>query len=174
MKMGKFIKVGLATTLICIFGVFALASGGESTTTDQGTQAVGESSENNQNTENGSNLGDYNVEIKGCRLAKDYEGKNVVIIKYGFTNNSENPASFSFALDDAVYQNGIGLNNAFVLNDSAKYNSDDQIKEIKKGTTLDVEVAYELNDITTDIEVEVKELISFNDSIVKKTFKIAQ
>ena len=52
--------------------------------------------------------------------------------------------------------------------------SDNETKEIKKGATLDVEVAYVLNDTTTDLEVEVKELISFNDSVVKKTFSIAE
>ena len=45
---------------------------------------------------------------------------------------------------------------------------------IKAGVSLDVEVAYELNDTTTDIEVEVKELISFDDDLVTKTFSIAQ
>ncbi len=33
-------------------------------------------------------------------------------------------------------------------------------------------VAYDLNDETTDIEVEVKELVSWNDQVVKKTFSI--
>ena len=42
-----------------------------------------------------------------------------------------------------------------------------------KGATIEVEVAYELNDTTTDIEVEVSELISFNDSMITKTFSIA-
>ena len=97
-----------------------------------------------------------------------------VIIKYGFTNNADNPTSFMVAFDDGVYQNGVGLNQSFFVDDSANYNGDDQNKEIKKGASLDVEVAYELNDTTTDIEVEVKEFISFNDSVIKKTFTIAQ
>ena len=47
------------------------------------------------------------------------------------------------------------------------------MKEIKKGATLEVECAYELNDTTTDIEVEVTETFSFDDEIVTKTFSIA-
>ena len=64
------------------------------------------------------------------------------------------------------------LNKAYVLADSADYNSDNQSKEIKKGVSLDVEVAYELNDTITDVEVEVSEFVSFNDDVVKKNFSI--
>ena len=167
MKTNKLISFLLALTLIGSFAVFALGSG-ESTTTDQGTGSANSAESADSSS---SALGDYAVEIKSCRLAKDFEGKDVVIVTYGYTNNSENPTSFFVALDDAVFQNGVGLNEAYVLNDSANYSSDNQMKEIKTGASLDVEVA---NDTTTDIEVEVKELISFNDSIVKKTFSITQ
>ena len=47
------------------------------------------------------------------------------------------------------------------------------MKDIKKGASLEVEVAYELNDSTTDVEVEVSELFSFSDKVIKKTFTIA-
>lgn len=119
-----------------------------------------------------SNLGDYNVVIKSCRIAKNYESKPVVIVKYEFKNNSDKAASFIYTFEDNVYQNGVGLNNSYVLSDSANYSADNQTKEIKSGVTLDVEVAYELNDTTTDILVEVSELISFNEDKVTKTFSI--
>lgn len=73
-----------------------------------------------------------------------------------------------------MYQDGVGLNTAIIIDDNASYSSDNQLKKIKKGASLDVEVAYELNDTTTDIEVEVKEFISFNDKTIKKTFSIAE
>ncbi len=163
--MKKSLSLFLAIALIVVFGAFALASG-ENSTEDQG------SGKNDLNSATDSNLGDYKVEIKGCRLAKDFEGKDVVIVKYGFTNNGDDSASFTFAFDDTVYQNGVGLNEAYILDKSANYDSGNQTKEIKKEATLDVEVAYELNDITTDIEVEVEELISFKDNVVKKKFSI--
>ena len=37
-------------------------------------------------TENPNRLGDYLVEIKSCRLAKDYSGEDVVIVTYAYTN----------------------------------------------------------------------------------------
>lgn len=125
-----------------------------------------------ENDTSNSNLGNYTVDIASCRIAKDYEGKPVVIVKYNFTNNSDKEEAFDYTFDENVYQNGVGLNEAYVLDDSANYNDDNQTKKIKKGTTLEVEVAYKLNDTETDIEVEVKELFSFNNDKITKTFSI--
>lgn len=164
----KIKKSLIAILVILLFAGFALASGSSEEVDDQGSGAA-------SSGESSSNLGDYSVVIDSCRLAKDYEGKDVVIVKYIFTNVSgENATAFWTAFDDTVYQNGVGLNESYFVSDSAGYSSDNQMKEIKAGASLDVEVAYELNDTTTDIEVEVKELISFNDDVVTKTFSIAQ
>ena len=150
----------LVTAIVLIFSLFALASGSSETDNQGSDKAEGE------------NLGEYKVVIDSCRFAEDYEGKDVVIVKYIFTNNDNDATAFWTAFDDNVYQDGVGLNEAYVLEDSANYTADNQTKEIKKGASIEVEVAYELNDTTTDIEVEVKELISFNDDVVTKTFSI--
>jgi len=157
----KKINALLMALLIVIFAVFAMGSG-ESSDKDQGKDSA-----------NNNEIGKYSVVIDSCRLAKDYEGDDVVIVKYVFTNNAdEDSASFAWTFEDAVYQNGVGLNEAYILDDSANYSIDNQTKEIKKGASIEVEVAYELNDTTTDIEVEVKELISFDETTIKKTFSI--
>lgn len=162
----RILSIFAVIALLLAFGLFAMASSdSESGSDDQGS---GDASSN------GSNLGDYKLEIKSCRLAENYEGKPIAIVKYSFTNNSDEPTSFSIAFDDNVYQNGVGLNKCYVASDSANYSDDNQSKEIKKGATLEVEVAYMLNDNTTDLEVEVKELFSFSDKTVKKTFKITK
>lgn len=138
-----------------------------------GVQDQGNGDASPDNSSN-STLGDYEVEIDSCRLATDYEGDAVVIVKFKFTNNGEEPASFYFSVDCNVYQDGIGLNEAYVLSESANYSADNQTKDIKKGASLYVEVAYELNDSTTDIEVEVCEYFSFSNKKIVKTFKIAE
>ena len=98
-----------------------------------------------------------------------------MIVKYVFTNNSDDEAgAFRRKCEDTVYQNGVGLNEAFILADNANYDAGNQSKEIKKGASVEVEVAYELNDATTDIEVEVKALFSFDDKTLTKAFKIAE
>lgn len=164
----KRINLLLAVLLVALFAVFALGSG-ESETKDQGKSGAAA-----KETVAGA-IGDYAVVIDSCRLAKDYEGKDVVIVKYVFTNvEGDDAAAFSYTMDDNVYQNDIGLNGAYVLDDSANYSADNQTKEIKKGATIEVEVAYELNDTTSDIVVEVAELISFEDTLITKTFSIGQ
>lgn len=177
----KKISILLAIIMIATFALFAMGSGEDSdSTVDQGNDTV-KVSENDNNdaddttvAEDNSSLGDYSVVIDSCRMAKDYEGKDIIIVKYIFTNVSDDDAtSFSFAVKDAAYQNGIGLNKAYVIDDSANYDSSTQLKEIKKGASLEVEIAYELDDTTSDVEVEVSELISFDDKIIKKTFTIA-
>jgi len=161
----KIKKTLAAVLVILLFAGFALGSSSSDETDNQGSGSA----------ESSSNLGDYSVVIDSCRLAEDYEGDPVVIVKYIFSNVSgDNATAFWTAFDDNVYQNGVGLNNAYVLNESANYSEDNQMKEIKAGASLEVEVAYELNDTTTDIEVEVEELFSFDDDVVTKTFSIAQ
>ena len=164
--MKKLISLILALAVIATFGVFALASGEDEGNASQGSGTV--------NSENDTEkLGDYSVVIDSCRLAKDFEGKDVVIVKYKFTNNeNDNATSFAGAFENTAYQNGVGLNESYFLDDNSDYSADNQTKEIKKGASIDVEVAYELNDTTTDIEVEVKEFISFSDKTISKTFSI--
>ena len=117
-------------------------------------------------------LGDYEISIVSCRPAFDYKGDPVIIVKFKFNNNDDDPTSFLVAFDYDAYQNGVGLNTTFLLDDSADYSSDNQYKEIKKGASLEVEVAFDLNDTNTDVEIEVSELISWRDDKVTKTFSI--
>ncbi len=165
MNKKKILIWSLVAAVVIIIGAIALGSGGNTSSENQGSGTASTQS-------NDSNLSNYKVDILSCRLAKDYSGKDVVIVKYKFTNNDEKPTSFMVAFSDKVYQNGVGLNNAYILDDSASYSSDNRTKDIKKGSSLDVEVAYELNDTTTDIEVEVSELFSFSDKVIKKKFSI--
>ena len=133
---------------------------------------------NNQNNENANkpstsnNLGNYYVVIKSFRLAEDYAGNPIVIVTYSYTNNAKNAESFSSAISTSVFQNGVGLNECYFADDRANYSTDNQYKEVKSGVTLDVEVAYELNDTTTPIEVEIEEWFSYKDEKVTKTFNI--
>lgn len=114
------------------------------------------------------------MEILSCRVAIDYEGKPVVIVKYSFENVSDSKAaSFVWNVSDKVYQNGMELENAYLLDDSANYDSEKKSVEIQKGTKIEVEVAYVLRDTTSDIEVEVGRLISTEEAVLKKTFTIA-
>ncbi len=176
----------LALLLVLSFSVFAMASveeeSGENKTVDQGSGTAsgnvdkGDKSNAGGSVESGeaednTRLGKYSVVIDSCRLAKDYEGKDVVIVKFIFKNISNSTAtSFAGAMEEAVYQNGVGLNEAYFLDDDANYSSDNQTKEIKKGASIEVEVAYVLEDTTSPIEVEVSEWLSWDDVTLTRTF----
>ncbi len=156
----------LVLLLVLMMVMLAMTACGEGLTDDQGNGGV-------VTTIGSQNLGKYSVTIDSCRMAKDYAGNDVVIVQYTFTNVSDEDAtSFMVAIDDQVFQNGVGLNGAYVMDDSANYDSGNQMKEIKKGASIQVEVAYELNDLTSDIEVEVSELFSLSDNVVKRTFSL--
>ena len=151
----------LILSLVTLSGCLSLG-----TTDNQGNGSISGTPSGTQK----GNLGEYNVVIDSCRLATDYAGKPAVIVKYIFTNYSEDANSFMFSVSDTVYQNGISLDTAIVS--GSNYSSDNQLKEIKTGVTLTVEVAYELDNTTDSIEVEVTELFSFNDLKVIKTFQL--
>lgn len=164
--MKKSISAILSIALVLLFAFFAIASG--SSDGEETTQPAGEV----QAAETGSNVGDYSVEIKESRITKTYDGKPVIVVTYGFTNNSENPTSFCTAFEANAYQGGIGLNESFGVDMDDPYTTDNQFKEIKTGATLDVDVAYELNDTETDVEIEVEEFLGWTDDKVTKIFKL--
>ena len=156
-------KKALSIILITLLVVLSFCACLETDTEhDQGTASA----------DTKSNLSNYGIVIESCRLAEDYSGKPVVIVKYKFTNNDKDPTSFMWTLEDKAFQDGVGLNKSYILDDSANYSSDNQTKEIKQGASIYVEVAYELNDTTSDVEIEVSELISFSDKKITKKFTI--
>ncbi len=166
--MKKLISICLTAVLLLSFCLFAIGSSdAEDTSTNQGSDSA------TIPETDPTKLGKYNIEIKSCRLAKDYEGKDIVIVTYGYTNNSDDATPFMTAVSTKLFQSGIGLNECYLADESANYSSDNQMKDLQKGATLDVEVAYELNDTTTEVVVEVTEWISLDDAKITKTFKLA-
>jgi hypothetical protein len=117
------------------------------------------------------NIDDYYVEILSSRLGKDYDGNPVIIVKYNFTNNGTEPASFMTSVNDTLYQGGIELEIAFMMDDS--YDGNASMLEIKNGATLEVELAYVLRDTTSPVEVEVTDLFGLGSEKIAKTFEIA-
>lgn len=155
--------------VIVVIALIGSVGGGDEPTTNTGDTQNGVIE---TTVANASKLGSYEVEIKNARLTTNYEGKPVVVVTYGFTNNSSEPAAFFLSVEEGVYQNGVGLEKAYVLNDNDPYDEANQNKEIKSGVTIDVDVAYLLNDTETDVDVEVKEFMSFSDDMITKTFSI--
>lgn len=103
-------------------------------------------------------IGDYKCVVKSAVKCQDYAGKDAILVTYDFTNNSNDAISFDIALQANAYQDGIGLETAILEEDT-----DLMDVEIKPGVTKEVKKAYLLRDSSTELEIEISELISFSD-----------
>lgn len=121
-------------------------------------------------------IDDYVINIKSIRLTTNYEDAPSVIVTYDFTNNGEDAKSFMLAVTSKVFQDGIECESTISAFDDDSFNSENQMKDIKTGATLEVEKIYKLNNETSEIEVEVSKLISFskNDPMVVRTFQLTE
>lgn len=116
-------------------------------------------------------LGDYYVKILDAETGlTDYEGNPVIGVKYEFTNNGEENMMFSAATNAQAFQDGVQLELAIMDETSEEY--DNSLKEIKTGITLTCECYYVLTS-ESDVEIEVTELISLDDTKLVKTFTVA-
>lgn len=102
-----------------------------------------------------NNAGSYNVEVKKATLTKDVSDNSIVVVTYLFTNNGTDSVSFDTVIDDKAFQNGVELGVVW-----SSYGVDDldfetKSKEIKPGVTFEVTCAYELNDESTPVDIEL-------------------
>lgn len=140
-----------------------------SATTEAATNSNDTAKTENTATDEGD-LGDYHVKILDAETGlKDYEGNPVIGVKYEYTNNGEENMMFDAAVNAQAFQDGVQLELAIMDNTSDEY--DNGLKEIKTGTTLTSELYYVLTS-ESEVEVEVTELISFDDSKLIKTFTL--
>lgn len=129
----------------------------------------GENSGDDVQPAGSGDLGDYHVEIKGASLAKDYEGKSAIVVTYAWTNNSEETTSAMVSVGAKAFQDGVQLESAVIVGDDS-YDSGTSMKEVRPGTTIDVQCAYVLTSETSTVEFELTEWISFSDDMVTMNF----
>lgn len=114
-------------------------------------------------------LGQYHVKILDAALGTDYQGNSMITIRFEYTNNSSNNMAFLTSISALAFQDGVQLSDAYSLNSSAEY--ENLLKVIQPGTTVICEKRYLLNS-GSDVEVEVKELVSLSDTKLVKTFPL--
>lgn len=129
------------------------------------------SSKNTGKQEGSGELGNYFVEInESAKIKKNRDGEPVIIISFDWTNNSDETTSAMVSFGEQAFQDGIELESSF---QSSLYESDNYSREIRPGTTITVERAFELNNETSVVEFEVSNWLSWNDeSIVYRNFNI--
>ena len=112
-------------------------------------------------------LGDYTVSIISCEIGDDYDGGDVFIVHYGFTNNSKKEASFSLAISAQVFQNSVELERAYFAD-----SNDSSSLFIKPGVGIEIVEAYELPDLSSPVDIELSELFSFSDDKISTTVEL--
>lgn len=164
-KMGKskkYIAILAVTAMLLVLCACGAASA-------QSTPTASQTAE----TADGETLGDYSVSVTGYTLAKTYEGKDAVVVTYHWTNNSEDTTDFMAAFNTMVYQSGTACGTAIATSDSG-YSVDSQTEDVNPGESLDVQMAYLLQDTANPIEVDVFESMSTSNQAVTQTFDLAQ
>lgn len=169
-KKKRLIIIAIIVVLIII--IAAVAGGGsdddKSSSSNQGTSSSIKVDEKEEEKSTDGVIGDYVCTVKSAKLCKNYDGKDAVKITYSFTNNYTEAESFDLALSDDVYQDGIGLEMAYFSDED----QDTFDVKIKPGTTKEVSKIYVLNDKTTPLDIEIKELISFGNDKLTYTVEL--
>lgn len=161
-------KTGLIIGIVAVIAVIAIigsigGGGDKKTDTSSSADTSASTSAAVATTEKKADA-KFVVKLGETKVIKDYEGKPTLLVNYSFTNNSDKKQSFMVAIKDAAFQDGIGLNDAITMGN--EYDSELQMKEIMPGKTLNVQAAYVLDDTTTPVEIQISELISFNDELI--------
>ena len=112
-------------------------------------------------------LGDFTVSVVSCEIDQDRDGSDILVVHYGFTNNSRKNASFSVNISAEAFQNGIELDRAYFadVNDNSMLN-------IKPGAGIEVIEAYALPDTSSPVDLEITESFSFSDDKLTTTINL--
>ena len=150
---------------ICALTIIAALSACTTETTDSESSEVessaaeskeesAESSE--ESSEEETEAAEFTFAINSTSLGKDYEDKDVLIIKYDFTNNSDEATSFTFACQDTVFQDGIECDSTVIGCDDI--DSQEQLNDIQPGKTYTVTVGYHISDMSKPVDVVITDL----------------
>lgn len=110
------------------------------------------------------------LEFLRYEVGEDYSGAPAIILYFNFTNKSENSAMTQTCFYPKVFQNGIECDMAMLMDNEAYSNL---TKEIQTDITLEVAFAYELQDTTNPIDLEVTALSEmFSGNTYKQTINL--
>ena len=132
-------------------------------------EKAGEGSSSNEAMSGSGTLGDFDVAIKGASLTQDYDGNPAIVITYSWTNNSEETTSAMAAMMEKAFQDGVQLETAMIL-DSGVYDSSAGMKDVRPGTTIDIQCAYVMTSETSIVEFELTEFFAFTNDMVTMDF----
>ncbi len=114
------------------------------------------------------------VAIKDCFLTTNNDGKDVIVVNFDFSNSGDKGISFSSIIDTKAFQDGIELTKSFHMYKNPQFNDDNNSKEVKQGATLGTQIAYEVYNTDSPVEVEVSSYLGTDEQTLKKIFNLKQ
>ena len=165
--------LALLLGVVMAFGLVA-CSGGEPPTDED----VAEEAEQTTQVENEpvglpseGDVGAYHVALTGYAFNTDYDGNNIVVVTYDFTNNSEETISPLVGIYIQAFQDGIELEHGFVM-DTAVCDVGIEQKDVKPGATLTgCQTCFVLTS-ESPVEIEVSDI--FSDPTVGAIYEVEQ
>ena len=149
--------------ILSLFMVLGLAACGPeedlvpTTPTEPPTSAT-ESAEDNQ----------YGVAFTHATISKDWEGEDSLFVYLTWTNKTDRTTCFWTEMTAFAYQKDIELKTTFPDYYDPDFNLyENQDVGISPGDTIDLIVCFKLNDITTDVQVELKDFITLDQRAYK-------
>lgn len=119
------------------------------------------SEESPESSEEETKASEFEFKIKSTSLSKDFEEKDVLIIEYDYTNNSDKATSFSFACQDTVFQDGVECDSTVVGCDEV--DTQEQLNDVQPGKTYTLKVGYHITDTSKPVDVVITDLLGMNN-----------
>ena len=118
-------------------------------------------------------IGKAYIEILDSKIINSYN-QNVLVVSLLYKNNNNDNKAFDYTANVSVFQKGIELQSSIMK--CSWYNSnyeDNGDVEIKPGITVTVNKCFLINDVTSDVEVNVESWMFSNlYNKLNKTFKL--
>ncbi len=161
-KCGKgqrnfFIRHKLITFLLilCLIGVISAMTGNNNTPNKKDASNIMETE---------GKINDYYVKIGEATITNDGLGKNILLLNVSFTNNNDEAKSFMYNLDCKMYQNGVELKMPISTYGIENYNWEDKTKEVQRGVNFEFKLAFEIEDLSSPVNVEITPYVSSKNS----------
>ena len=111
---------------------------------------------------------EFDVTIDNVTVTDDGDGNNIVVIDYTFTNDSDEATSFSMAVEEELFQDGVQLQSGYLPYNHPMYDeidSSNSYTDIKAGASIQVREVYELKS-DSNVEIKLTDRSSFDNAVI--------
>lgn len=156
--------------VVVVVGILAAVFGGEKSNNGESdpTQSQSQTTEPIQANPDDSKQ-KLDIRILSSKMGKDYSGKNVLLVEYEFTNNSDTAGAFSVLCSNKAFQNGVECSSITVVEGVDAQRS---LNSVQPGATYTVTVPYLLSDTTTPVEIKVTDWIFQTQVYLEQTVNL--